>query len=84
MKANLKPLPKVRGKLLTTYEESFLIRACKLWNALPPHLTHITTLDSFKVHFNDFAQTVPDKPPLPGYPYINSNSLIEQCFRTVI
>ena len=72
-------MPKVRGKLLTRYEESFLIKACKLWNVLPPDLTHINVLSSFKLRLVKFLENVPDKPPLPGYPSVNNNSLLEQC-----
>ena len=80
-KAICKPLPKVNGTLLTKYEESFMIKGCKLWNTLPQHLTHITSLDSFKHQLQIFCNSVPDKPPLPGYPFLNNNSLTEQCLR---
>ena len=79
MKAVLKPLPKVRGKLLTKYEESFIIRACKLWNILPPLLTHVPLLNSFKYQLKNFLKDIPDKHPLPGYAILNDNSLLEQC-----
>ena len=79
MRAVLKPLPKVTGKLLCKYEESFIIRACKLWNILPPILSHVTCLNSFKLQLKNFLKNVPDKPPLPGYPVLNDNSLLNQC-----
>jgi hypothetical protein len=79
IKAVLKPLPKIKGKLLTIYEESFIIRAAKLWNILPPSLTQIVTLNSFILQLDKFLDTVPDEPPLPGYPIKNHNSLLEQC-----
>ena len=81
LRAVLPPFPKVRGKLLTQFEESFLVRACKLWNILPPNLTKQDILSSFKVGLNKFLEGVPDEPPLPGYPFINNNSLVEQCLR---
>ena len=80
-RAVIKPLPKVKGRLLTIFEESFLIRACKLWNILPANLTHIINLQSFKTQLKKFLENIPDEPPLPGYPFQNSNSLIEQCLR---
>ena len=81
MRALIKPLPKVKGKLLTKFEESFLIRACKLWNILPANLTQISNLQSFKIQLERFLENIPDEPPLPGYPFQNSNSLVEQCLR---
>ena len=81
LRAVLPPLPKVRGKLLTKFEESFLVQACKLWNILPPNLTKTNVLNLFKSGLKKFLEGVPDEPPLPGYPSINSNSLLEQCLR---
>ena len=80
IKAILKPLPKAKGKLLTKYEESFLINSSKLWNVLPPSLTLITNLNCFKRELDNFLCSVPDKPPLPGYFRQTNNSLTEQCF----
>ena len=79
IKADIRSLPQARGKLLTIYDESFLIKACRLWNSLPPMLTKITVLSTFKFHFDKFLKNVPDEPPLPGYPFKNFNSLVEQC-----
>lgn len=81
IKAVLKPLPKVKGALLKKYEASFVINCCKLWNSLPYNLTHISSLNLFKVHLDKFLITVPDEPPIPGYPFVNSNSVSEQCLR---
>ena len=79
MKAVIKPLSKIKGRLLTAYDASFIIKAGRLWNILPGKITQITSMSSFKVELNKFLLTIPDKPPVPGYPHINSNSLIEQC-----
>ena len=79
IQAVIKPLPKVRGKLLTLYDESFTIKAAKLWNVLPPELTHISSLELFKSRLDSFLLTLPDKPPLPGYPYGCDNSLSSVC-----
>ena len=76
--AILKPLPKLKGKSLTKYEESFLIKGPKLWNLLPPDLTKISVLNIFKNKLNTFLDKIPDKPPIPGYPYVNDNSLLKQ------
>ena len=76
--AILLPLPRGRSRLQSIYEESFLIKSCKLWNTLPANLTHIDSLSSFKYQLNKFVSGLPDKPPISGYPYQNNNSLTEQ------
>ena len=78
-KAIIKPLPKVRGRILTLYDQSFMIKAAKLWNVLPPKLTNISSLHLFKSSLNSFLLTIPDQPPLPGYPHLNGNSLTSVC-----
>ncbi len=75
----IKRLPKLKGKSLSTYEESFQIRGGKLWNVLPPELTVIPTLNNFKFSLKRFLDKIPDKPPLPGYPHLNDNSILSQC-----
>ena len=78
IRAVIKPLPKIRGKLLTKYDESFVVKSAKLWNILPPNLTCITSLTLFKSLLDKFLVQVPDEPPLSGYPYKCNNSLIYQ------
>ena len=79
MRAELKPLPKIRGKALTVYEESFIIKSSKLWNVLPGELTKIKSLGTFKEKLDQFLKTVPDQPPIAGYPFRCNNSLTQQC-----
>ena len=80
--AVIKPLPKVRGKLLTIFDESFLVKSCKLWNVIPPDLTHISNINTFKSKLDMFLIDIPDEPPLPGYATVNTNSITEQCLRS--
>ena len=68
-------MPRVSGALLTKFEESFVIKAAKLWNILPSHITLITNLNHFKAELDKFINNLPDLPPIPGYPYQNNNSL---------
>ena len=75
--AALKPMPKVRGKLLSSYENSFSIKAAKLWNKLPPNLTVITTLNVFRRELDRYLSLFPDCPPVKGYCHQNKNSLLE-------
>ena len=79
IKAILKPLPKIRGAVLTNYENSFIIYSAKLWNILPPNLTVIKSLNLFKLKLDKFLSNLPDKPPLPGYPKNCDNSLVNLC-----
>ena len=77
----LRPLPRVKGKLLSLFENSFIINAAKLWNSLPGALTCAESLNSFVHQLKLYFSKIPDQPPLPGYPFANSNSLTEQCLR---
>ena len=79
IKAVLKSLPKLKGSSATNYEESFEISSAKLWNILPPNLTTITSLTLFKLKLEQFLETIPDQPPLPGYPHTSDNSLKNIC-----
>ena len=76
IKAVLQPMPRVTGRLLTMHEESFTIKAAKLWNTLPAKLTHIKDLNSFKNGLDKYISNIPDQPPIPGYPYQTNNSLL--------
>ena len=69
-------MPKITGSLLTKFEECFIVKAVKLWNVLPPVITHLTELNSFKSGLDNFLMNTPDLPPIPGYPYQNNNSLL--------
>ena len=80
MRAVLKPLPRIRGKLLNLFENSFGINACKLWNILPACLTHIDSITAFTKQLALFLSNVPDEPPLPGYPFLDNNSLTEKLY----
>ena len=77
-RAILSPLPKVKGKVLTAYEESFAIRGAKLWNTLPSNITQLSNFLTFKTALLEYLKTIPDQPPLPGYSHRTNNSLIEQ------
>ena len=63
IRAELKPLPSLRGAILTKYDESFSIKAAKLWNVLPPNLTRLSSQSFFKTSLDKFLWGVPDEPP---------------------
>ena len=77
IEAIVKPLPKVKGRVLTTYDESFTVRGARLWNTLPAPLTHISSFSLFKSALLNHLKTIPDRPPLPGYSCQSSNSLLD-------
>ena len=60
----------------TAYDNSFGVKATRLWNLLPKSVNTIRTLDAFKVTLGRFVEQCPDQPPVPGYTPPNSNSLL--------
>ncbi|KAL5250292.1 hypothetical protein ACHWQZ_G016138 [Mnemiopsis leidyi] len=63
----------------TAYDNSFGIKAARLWNLLPKSVNSHTTLEPFKVALGGFIDQFPDRPPVPGYTPPNSNSLLDWC-----
>ena len=61
----------------TLYDNSFAVKAAKLWNILPKHITCNNQLDSFKASLGKFLKSVPDNPPVTGYSTVNSNSILD-------
>ena len=79
IKAVVKSLPKLRGKILTIFDESFPVKSAKLWNILPSKLTTVTSFDSFKNNLDKFLMEISDEPPLPGYAHKTNNYLTNLC-----
>ena len=63
-KAILKPLPKIKGTLLSSFEESFGVRAAKLWNSLPSIVTDVSFLNAFVLVLDRYLNLIPDEPPV--------------------
>jgi hypothetical protein len=61
----------------SSYDNSFAVRAGKLWNLLPKEVKMMSELESFKVSLGAFMDKVPDTPPTPGFTAVNSNSMID-------
>ena len=61
----------------TLYENSFSVKAPKLWNTLPARVTLAYPLTSFKTALQKHLDTIPDRPPIDGYPAANNNSLLD-------
>ena len=76
-KAKLKPMPKTTGKRLSIYENSFVIRAAKLWNKLPPQLAADSNLNTFKLNLDKWLASFPDQPPIQGYYHSSKNSILD-------
>ena len=74
------PLAKQASALAKScYDNSFAVRAGKLWNLLPREVTLQKELESFKVSLGKFMDSIPDTPPITGYTAMNSNSMIDWC-----
>ena len=59
------------------YENSFSVKAAKLWNILPKYVNTAKDLDSLKAALGKFLEKVPDTPPTPGYTSQCNNSLLD-------
>ena len=57
------------------YDNSFRIRAGRLWNTLPIDVNTITELDPFKVALGSYLDIFPDLPPIAGYPTVKNSIL---------
>ena len=57
------------------YDNSFSIRAGRLWNTLPMDVNTITELDTFKSALGRYLDKFPDLPPVVGYPTVNNSIL---------
>ena len=65
---------------LSLYEQSFAVLGARLWNTLPRSVKEAPTLYQFKSQLGSFLSTIPDTPPISGYPaQANSNSILEWC-----
>ena len=76
LRAVVKPMPKIRGKLLSIYEDSFTIRAAKLYNRVPSNIRDEISLTTFKLKLNKWLFSFPDLPPINGY-HPTKNSIID-------
>ena len=81
-RAVVKSMPRIKGKMLTIYEESFIIRSAKIWNKVPSKIQNETNLPSFKLKLDDWLSTIPDEPPVTGYNYTTKNSILDHCKST--
>ena len=79
IRAIIKPLSKIKGRISTVYDEGFSILSARLWNILPSEITKMNSLNLFKSKLDKFLNLIPDEPPLPGYPFRCNNSLTKQC-----
>ena len=66
---------KAQTSMSTHYNNSFGVKAARLWNILPKEVNEKPDLDSFKASLGKFLSSFPDTPPTSGYTALNNNSL---------
>ena len=67
----------VPAKVISLYEDSFAVKAPKLWNCLPATVKGSSTLLSFKASLGNFLNQIPDMPPTTGCTGMNTNSILD-------
>jgi hypothetical protein len=78
MKAKVPPLAKgCSSAIKTLYENSFSVKAAKLWNILPKTINTVAELNPFKAALGEYLDKVSDTPPTPGYTSSCSNLLLD-------
>ncbi len=70
---------KAQKSVSTAYEDSFGVKAARLWNILPKSVNQQPTLDAFKTALGTYLDRLPDTPQVPGYTPQNSNSILDVC-----
>ena len=77
IQAELPPLSHVaRQANQSLYDGSFAMTGPALWNALPAHLQTISKFESFKSALTKYLMSIPDRPPVHGYPSSGDNSFV--------
>ena len=66
----------------TLYENSFSVKAAKLWNTLPKSVNSTKELSIFKAALGKFLERFPDKPPTPGYVAECHNSILDWKYQS--
>ena len=67
------PIPTgAKSKYVTLFDNSFRIRAAKLWNTIPAKLTVKPSMESFKNGLTSYINSLPDRPPIQGFSSRNS------------
>ena len=61
----------------TLYHNSFASKGPALFNTIPRKVREKETLSSFKSALDNHLKTIPDAPPISGYPFLNGNSILE-------
>jgi len=75
--AKMAPLNnKSQKSVASKYDNSFGIKAAKLWNIVPKAIKDMSSLDALKVAMGNLLTRLPDNPPVKGYPTANDNSLL--------
>ena len=79
IQAELPPLSHVaRQANQSLYDGSFAMTGPALWNALPANLHTISKFESFKSDLTKYLMSIPDLPPVHGYPSSGNNSIVKR------
>ena len=60
----------------STRDASFGVRSLQLYNRMPGNVRTATSIEELKVNLGEFLATIPDLPPVRGYPSPQDNSLV--------
>ena len=66
-----------RVAIQTLCDRSFGVMGPQLWNSLPAELVNVPSQESFKVKLTNYLLSLPDEPPVSGYPRVHNNTLPE-------
>ena len=77
VKCRRKILKTKKFHIKTLQYNSFSSIGPALFNIIPKTIKEKGTLNSFKSGLDKFLQTIPDTPPLSGYPTLNGNSILD-------
>ena len=83
LKARLPPFRKGAPMYIQSmYDQSFAVKAPKLWNTLPLSVNTSSDLDSLKTRLGVFLKGIPDRPPTIGYTAACRNSILDWGMQT--
>ena len=83
VRAKIPPLAKnCPSSIQSIYENSFSVKAAKMWNLLPKSVNTIKELTTFKAALGQFLEKIPDKPPTPGYTAECNNSILDWKYQS--
>ena len=81
-------IPKIkgRGRYQTLREGSFQVHGAKVFNSLPKSVRNMkkVSVEDFKSSLDNFLQSIPDEPKLPGYIPTTCNQVTSSPSKSII